>query len=360
MTSGVPVVATDSVVPVRLEESNQEQANTEEHRFNNFKAELVVKEEDNDCPSISVDLENVKQDPKGIGDVKVKHITLHREESDYLKLEPTEVARDPLRVDNQDLDNINEYQIGVDYQHFEEEREHKRLKLSKNDLNLYPCNKCEYTTSYSCNLKRHKERWHGTNSYPCEQCVYVGKTLMYLEQHKAAHHDGIRYPCDQCEYSAKEISHLRTHYKAKHQGVRYPCDQCPYEATQQSALNLHKKNIHERIRYPCDLCDYLGTTLGTLKQHQATYHEGIRYPCNQCKLAFTVKRQLKIHIESKHQGIKYPCDYCSYAATQKSSLKRHIITQHKKVVNKEADIRGAQVHSPGGNTFGDQKGPGNP
>ena len=143
--------------------------------------------------------------------------------------------------------------------------------------------------------------------YPCDQCEYTGsKVAVY--QHRRSKHEGIRYSCDQCEYSATERGSMKKHKQFKHKGIRYLCDQCDFSCTTLSNLKRHEKSVHKGIRYPCDQCQLSVTDMGSLKRHTQSKHDGIRYPCNQCEYSATRLDHLKKHKESKHKEIKYPRD----------------------------------------------------
>merc|ERR1712096_37142 len=49
------------------------------------------------------------------------------------------------------------------------------------------------------------------------------------------------YPCDKCDYTTSAPLNLKRHDNAIHEGVRYPCEHCEYKATQKANLNRHMK-----------------------------------------------------------------------------------------------------------------------
>ena len=59
-------------------------------------------------------------------------------------------------------------------------------------------------------------------------------------------------PCDRYEYSATNTSRLKHHIESKHEGVRYSCDKCEYAATQAEDLKRHIESKHDEVSYPCD------------------------------------------------------------------------------------------------------------
>ena len=65
-------------------------------------------------------------------------------------------------------------------------------------------NECNFVSSLSSNLRRHKSSKHAVSSK--------------------------RYHCDKCDYSALHMPNLRYHKESKHGGVtvKYPCEDCDF------------------------------------------------------------------------------------------------------------------------------------
>ncbi|EEC11140.1 hypothetical protein IscW_ISCW007330 [Ixodes scapularis] len=54
---------------------------------------------------------------------------------------------------------------------------------------LYSCNKCEYTATQKCHLKRHLET-HIIRRYVCGHCSYLCNTVDYMKVHYSRKHRG--------------------------------------------------------------------------------------------------------------------------------------------------------------------------
>ena len=81
-----------------------------------------------------------------------------------------------------------------------------------------------------------------------------------------------RYPCDQCDYASTYVRGLKRQNELKHEGIRYLCDQCDYAATHAYVLKRHKESKYEDIRYPWDQCDDAATNARGLKRHKESKH----------------------------------------------------------------------------------------
>ena len=54
----------------------------------------------------------------------------------------------------------------------------------------------------------------------CYECDFITTTSSYLKRHKEVKHEGIRYPCDQCDYAATQPWSLKSHMERKHKKIQ--------------------------------------------------------------------------------------------------------------------------------------------
>ena len=80
-------------------------------------------------------------------------------------------------------------------------------------------------------------------------CDYISTRTNDLKRHKEIKHIGIRYQCDKCELSASTPANLKVHIESKHENIIYPCDQCDYIATLPGSLKVHIGRKHDIKRY---------------------------------------------------------------------------------------------------------------
>ena len=87
-------------------------------------------------------------------------------------------------------------------------------------LRKYKCNKCDYSTDYHSNVRKHV---------------------------KAAHEPKpeVKLMCDQCDYSSKFRYNLKIHIESKHTiSSGFSCPECGKHAPTRNALRAHQKRNH--------------------------------------------------------------------------------------------------------------------
>jgi len=97
----------------------------------------------------------------------------------------------------------------------------KSSQQTKNTMDNYYCDECDYSSIYPSKLKRHIGLKHDIKGIPCTmyQCNYVAKHLDYLKNHIRARHEGIRYQCDLCTYASTCVGNLNKHKRRKHDRI---------------------------------------------------------------------------------------------------------------------------------------------
>merc|ERR1712150_141974 len=64
-----------------------------------------------------------------------------------------------------------------------------------------------------------------------------------------------KFSCDKCEYKTNISWNLKTHQLGKYEGVKFKCNQCHREFSQKSNLQTHIYSKHEGKKYSCDMCN---------------------------------------------------------------------------------------------------------
>ena len=121
------------------------------------------------------------------------------------------------------------------------------------------CHLCPYTTSQTCNLKKHLAFTHdiGVVWHQCHLCNDKFKDKGNLKRHMAGKHDiGVKWhKCDHCDCKFKNKSGLLQHLASVHNiGVRWThCDHCIYKS-KRTSLKRHMAHIHDIGNKYCDIC----------------------------------------------------------------------------------------------------------
>lgn len=124
--------------------------------------------------------------------------------------------------------------------HFE--KVHGRLLKPLNKAELKLCDKCDYMTTDSADLKVHKKSEHPKEAK--DPTTKGGVFIKDTESTITISEDDGRYYCDMCDYSSALRGSVSRHIRSVHQGLRFPCDQCEYQATRSHHLKRHKERLH--------------------------------------------------------------------------------------------------------------------
>jgi len=215
-------------------------------------------------------------------------------------------------------------------------REHKLIHDQETAEKLM-CDKCDYTTFSQVRMKSHYVVNHGPKNFSCDICGKSFGTKAILKGHIVGTHNE-ELKCDLCDYTTTNSFALEKHKSTRHrENVNFVCTLCPFETQNQSSLLTHYSDFHgieEKVpkktkkNYDCDLCDFKGNGKNVLRVHKEVNHLGIKYPCEQCDFISTTKGSLKRHVEQRHLGIKHPCKFCDFQASTKSSCRQHMYTKH--------------------------------
>jgi KRAB domain-containing zinc finger protein len=89
----------------------------------------------------------------------------------------------------------------------------------------------------------------------CNSCDYQSTTSKNIGRHRQSLHEGKKYPFDICDYQATRRGHLTTHKQSMHEGKKFSCESCDYQATTSWGLGSHKQWKHkERKHAGAELC----------------------------------------------------------------------------------------------------------
>jgi len=249
-------------------------------------------------------------------------------------------CRKLFRCEKCDYSSINSYDV-------------KRHFLALHDEAMYMCNTCSYVGSNTRSLQRHMKKHEG-RIYKCENCEYSSLTLEQLKLHNKEKHCEL-VKCSECEHKCPSGWRMKRHLEAKHKNNLFKCPLCDFVASSKSLLVSHNTCVHtvftcsichheERSRYlidkhiathsdmpeesfPCDKCSFVGFNKRSLQYHQKK-HEGKSYFCGKCNYMSQTKAQLQSHINSKHGELKFQCEFCDFKFPCNWRLKQHTERRH--------------------------------
>ena len=101
------------------------------------------------------------------------------------------------------------------------------------------CDECQFETSYTASLKRHRESVHEKRRWNCTQCQFSSTWSDITKMHMKTRHDGFVFICQECNYTTTAQANLNNHSKANHQGIKYECNDCDSSFTTTTALKNH-------------------------------------------------------------------------------------------------------------------------
>ena len=112
----------------------------------------------------------------------------------------------------------------------------------KTFVSRYKCNQCEYETTRSSSMQRHKKTHSGEKPHQCPICDYSSISPGTIKVHMMRKHTGEKpFKCDQCNYACITSGHLLEHMRT-HTGERpFKCNQCGKTFTQRGSLIKHSR-----------------------------------------------------------------------------------------------------------------------
>ena len=147
----------------------------------------------------------------------------------------------------------------------------KSHKKQKHDPKI--CPDCGVVVKGEKALRNHRRK-HVT--IPCQICSKdVAKTNMnnHLKSCQGKKNkDPKVYVCDKCEYKTTDSSNLKKHFERKHVEKKFSCGRCDYVAKSMKKLEFHKKHAHAETEcfttHQCGYCKFESRYLTTTKRHE--------------------------------------------------------------------------------------------
>ena len=178
------------------------------------------------------------------------------------------------------------------------------IKLHSQE-NVHMCNQCNYTSSKTVSLKRHK-RHHEEKTHKCIQCEYAANNARSVRAHMIKHNGNGSHKCIQCKYSAYFARDLRVHIMT-HTGEKpNKCNQCNFSCIQRSSLKYHlmthvdmKSNKSNKCKY----CDHVSSDASCLNDHIKAYHRDLVRKCRDCGYTTFRTEHLKKHVSTRRQAV---------------------------------------------------------
>ena len=134
-------------------------------------------------------------------------------------------------------------------------------------------------------------------TYICDQCDFKTSISWTLSRHRSNLHQGTGYQCiiEGCDYSCK-VAYTRDDTKRS-------CDieGCRYSSFRKLDIRAHKDNVHLKIKHICENCGFCASSKSNLIGHMKSLHKD-QYPenCNLCGKCFKSCSALMTHQENKH------------------------------------------------------------
>ena len=126
----------------------------------------------------------------------------------------------------------------------------------------YTCKNCDKQYSSRVDLYLHKKTIHKSgentrermNPYHCDQCDYKSNSHYHLERHIWSKH-GDKNTCKKCDKTFKGRTSIYEHMKKIHKSIKFKCNECNLELRGSSSIRRHIRKYHENIKR-CHHCDY--------------------------------------------------------------------------------------------------------
>ena len=221
------------------------------------------------------------------------------------------------RLESREYEQLMPYRFFCTQCSFMSKREghmKKHLELHARGVTVLKCSLCEYRTTRSNHLTRHRLQQHSKTCVSCsvDGCTYVASSDRLLQRHRASRHSShstlpaFRCPVSDCSYTAATETRLLRH-KSRHRAVeghssstplvgRYRCTRCSYETTQREHFRRHVDSVHNNMRpFLCDICGRRFKRHDGLQQHSPVHSvdqsntRGIVHRCTVCQRTFRSK-----------------------------------------------------------------------
>ncbi|XP_030760246.1 gastrula zinc finger protein XlCGF26.1-like isoform X5 [Sitophilus oryzae] len=247
---------------------------------------------------------------------------------------------------------------------------HKKIHLSREERQLFPCTLCEKKYSTKGYLQSHFINKHSDSRpkeaeqmvFRCAICGFRTLRSTSLRSHKKIHmapEERQLFACTHCDKTYKSGHFLRRHFEENHVDGRsqvvekkvYKCAICFFETLHKASLRDHK-NTHlapeERQLFACAHCDKKYTSKQNLRHHIEENHIHSRskaarkniHKCSTCgyqtPYSTHLQRHQKIHLAPDERQL-FACAHCDKKYTEKQRLKVHFDVDHMGSRSEEAE-----------------------
>ena len=236
----------------------------------------------------------------------------------------------------------------------------------RNDLSLFLCLLCEFTSTAKDETSEHIAAEHAKERELkcCSICHLELQSKTAVLAHWNDEHPGIEtldnvpkqepnksfliLKCSHCDLPFKHTKILELHTSRRHADQDpYSCKEC---STSYKTFNMYK--AHNKLKHPshsveakppkrCDICNIAYKSKFVLKDHMEKLHPWVQLDsslipklemrCDQCLYVTDRPQYLKSHIEGRHKGIsKFTCTKCKGAFADKRAMARHMRTNKVK------------------------------
>ena len=220
---------------------------------------------------------------------------------------------------------------------------------NKEDIKIFQCTKCEYSTKHQGSLTNHFRVIHlKVIDYKCDICQRTFGFKPNLRRHMALVHKDLSqannqkvHKCDQCDYTSVLKRNVQRHVLAKHEkSARFECLICQKKFVYESTFTRHQAShkTKEELRYQCKVCDYKADDKAVMSNHERFVHaKEKRFSCQLCSYTATYKTHVERHMKthSKENESKWRCEFCMGNFKTKLGLTLHKKSAHHEEIEKE-------------------------
>ena len=241
-----------------------------------------------------------------------------------------------------------------------------QVDVHKVDMNIYPCDQCDYASKYKCKVIRHQQNIHDKASTMSELVPLnvPKKEDIELDQQSTASSTSSSVKTKRksesltltgsskksgASYSvgpSKKVmegsfngdtpvagSSSRLKYvedvSEDAEKQMYKCKFCLYTNRFKWMVAKHLSNTHLKSKvYKCSECSYSTLKKNDFCVHRAVHSNQTVYVCNECTYRTTMRNNLERHKQNHKANAPVKCSICSYSSTNDGAIQRHIQEHH--------------------------------
>ncbi|KAM4636328.1 zinc finger protein 518A [Discoglossus pictus] len=161
-----------------------------------------------------------------------------------------------------------------------------------------------------------------------------------LQKHFQISHNGELplYPCEMCNFSTSYFQEFKQHRKT-HRSTLVKCEICNNDYLYTLLdLTKHFSTMHcVDGHFNCSKCKFSTRDVGTCVQH-IHRHNGIEYACQKCNHVSFSKIDFQRHLQGHSALFPFSCKYCNYSAMRKDFIVKHVLARHKEHVQTKEEF----------------------